>query len=134
MFLLHSEPVLSFERVTLQLSGMREAHYYAIANKGSQSEVCEYEPRYEEEGEEQRMPIKCVSVDTETVLKILNDCHVIAWDDFHGRHPWGIKDGLMFHFTARVNDGREIRADGSQNFPRHFQELRNWVESMLKDK
>ncbi|MBO4349793.1 MAG: hypothetical protein J6A01_02470 [Proteobacteria bacterium] len=129
----NTEKVTSFEIITLHLSGMRGVLDYEIVNKGVQSDVCQYSDRYEN-GERQKELEKCVSVDTEMVLQILNDCSITAWDGFHGKHPWGVKDGTMFTFTARVNDGREIHAEGSQNFPPKFQELKNWIYHQLKQK
>ena len=126
-----AEEVTTFDEVTLHLSGMRAIQDYAILNKGAQTEVCEYGNEVED-GKRVKKVIKCVSVDTETVLKVLNDCHIMAWDGFHGKHPRGIKDGTMFRFTAQVNDGQSISAHGSQNFPRNFQKFRDWIRSTLE--
>ena len=54
-------------------------------------------------------------------MKLLNDCELTAWDGFHGKHPSGVKDGIMFSLQATVNNGRKIKAEGSGKFSEAFQ-------------
>ncbi|MBO4411374.1 MAG: hypothetical protein J5794_04230 [Lachnospiraceae bacterium] len=43
-------------------------------------------------------------------------------------------DGIMFRLEAFVNGGRRIFADGSQNFPKHYRELTDWLYQTLNRK
>ena len=67
------------------------------------------------------------------ILKLLNDCELISWDGFHGDHPKDVKDGIMFSLKATVNGNRNIRAEGSENFPKHFRELWKGMDAILRD-
>ena len=67
------------------------------------------------------------------MLELLNQFPVMKWNGFHGKHPRGVLDGEMFSFQATVNDGVTIRAEGSANFPKGFQEFRRAVHLLLQD-
>ena len=125
-----SKEIVSFDNLTLHMSGMRGGYDYEIVNKEDRSDVCKYIERYRD-GEDTKELEKCVSVDTSAVIQILNDCQLLEWDGFHGEHPRFVKDGKMFNLTAQVNDGQMIHADGSANFPNHFHELEQWISQTL---
>ncbi len=120
----------SFETLTLSISGMRGMTEYEIKNLGAEAEVSMYTFRYcAPDGEERRLE-KRAACPAETALAALNDCGVPSWNGFHGKHPRGVLDGEMFRLEA-VMDGERIRADGSQNFPEGFRELRGWLYKTL---
>ena len=125
-----SEKIASFEIVTLRLSGMRFTREYEIVMKGKDAEIVEYNIRYGK-GEE-RVPERKTVCSTDRVLKLLNDCELVSWDGFAGKHPIGVKDGIMFSLKATVNGDRKISAHGSENFPKHFRELRDGLNAILR--
>ena len=107
----------AFEIITLHTSGMRYSADYEIVMKGDTAEVSQYQIRHRYP-ENERILEKRVSVSNTMVLKQLNECKFLSWDDFHGKHPRGVMDGTMFSLNAVVNGDKKIRADGSQNFPK----------------
>ena len=124
----------SFETVTLHLSGMRFTTEYEIVMNGKDAEVTEYEIRYEKEKGDVRVPQRKAVCSAGTALKLLNDCELLAWDGFFGAHPKDVKDGIMFLLKATVNGGKNIRAEGSENFPEHFREFWHGLDAILRSK
>lgn len=125
--------ITSFEMVTLRLSGMRFSNEYEIVMQGKDARVSKYELRYEKEKGSVRVPVNNKVCSADRVLKLLNDCELAAWDGFHGAHPKDVRDGIMFTLKATVNGNRSIRAEGSENFPKHFRELRNGLDDILRN-
>ncbi len=123
--------ITSFECITLRLSGMRLTCEYEIKCTDSIVEINYYQFCYAT-GKETRQLIKSVVCDTETVLLKLNECELMRWDGFHGKHPKGVCDGTMFTLNAIVNEDKKIYADGSQNFPKHFRELEHWLNELIR--
>ena len=124
----------SFETVTLHLSGMRFTTEYEIVMQDKDAEITEYGIRYEKEKGDVRVPQRKAVCSAETVLKLFNDCELLAWDGFHGAHPKDVKDGTMFSLKATVNGGKNIRAEGSENFPEHFREFWHGLDAILRGK
>jgi len=44
-----------------------------------------------------------------------------------------VKDGIMFDFRATVNDGQEIHADGSENFPKGYHDFVRELNKILTE-
>ena len=109
-----SQKIESFEIVTLRLSGMRFTTEYEIVMKGKDAEVVEYAIRYNK-NEDKRVPERQTVCSADKILKLL-------------------KDGIMFSLQATVNGDRKIRAEGSENFPKHFRELRDGLHAILSQK
>ncbi|MBP5737432.1 MAG: hypothetical protein J6W55_08310 [Acidaminococcaceae bacterium] len=128
-----AEKITSFEIVTLRLSGMRFTTEYEIVMKDKDAGVVEYEIRYEKDGDK-RIPQRQTVCSADSILKLLNDCELVSWDGFHGKHPKNVKDGIMFSLRATVNGDKKIRAEGSENFPNHFRELRDGLHAILSQK
>ena len=126
------EKIISFEIVTLRESGMRGAHEYEILPTGRGAAVSLYGMRYEN-GEETRVLDSRAECEKETVIDLLNGCRVVSWDGFDGPHPRGVLDGIIFSFEAVVNDGRRIKARGSQNFPRRYRDFTDGLYGILAD-
>ena len=123
--------ITSFETVRLKLSGMRFYTLYEVVNRGETSEVSEYNlARREDENE--RIPERQAVVKTEDVLAVLNQCSLGMWNGFHGAHPKGVLDGIQFHLEATVNDAKQVKAEGSQNFPKRFDVLRDWFYQTMR--
>ncbi len=125
------EEITAFESVVLTLSGMRGQREYELVYGPEQCLLTLYEYRFEN-GESRRQPVKNAACDTETALERLNACRLTAWDGFQGKHPRGVADGTAFTLRAEVNGGRTITAAGSQNFPKHYGELTQWLDSLLQ--
>ncbi len=129
---LFKDRINSFEKVTLHESWMRGMADYEIVCEGERSTVTMYWLRYEN-GKDVRVPDTSATCSTGAVLDVLNACDLILWDGFHGKHPKGVKDGTMFRLEATVNDGETIRADGSENFPKNYRVLKDWINERLRE-
>ena len=116
----------SFEVVTLHTSGMRHISEREIVMKDGAAEVSMYGIGH---GHERILQKRAVCSEKEA-LKLLNDCKLLSWDGFYGKHPKGIKDGTMFRLKATVNGGVTISANGSQNFPRHYRDFTDGLYQM----
>ena len=125
--------IVSFEIVTLHTSGMRHVTDYELLMKDGKAEVSVYGIRYSD-GEKQRVLQKRAVCGEEEILRLLNRCKFLSWDGFYGPHPKGVLDGTMFRLEATVNGGRKIRADGSQNFPRHYRDFTDGLYEILERK
>ena len=132
-FLKKTKKIESFETVTLHTSGMRYTSDYEIVCKGKEAEITKYQIRYTD-GEKERVIDKQTVCETDEMLKLLNDCGIMSWNGFHGKHPRGVKDGTMFNLKAKVNGDTEIHADGSQNFPKHYRDLTDGLYGFLNKK
>ena len=126
------EAVLSFETITLRLSGMRGAREYEIVRTDDKAEITEYEIRYAQ-GEDKRVPERRAVCGAEEMLALLNRCAFLSWDGFHGPHPKNVRDGTMFRLTATVNTDKAIHADGSENFPKHFRDFTDALYALLRN-
>lgn len=118
--------------VSLSTRGMRCADDYEIVKKDNAAEVSQYRISYRE-AKEERILIRHATVSENDILKLLNDCNILSWDGFHGKHPRGVKDGIMFSFSATVNDSKTIKADGSQNFPNHYRGFTQALHDILSN-
>ena len=116
----------SFAVVNLKTSGMRYSNEYEITVSGDQAKVTLYTYGCLQDGSYGRKERESELIGLTEAIDKLNECHVMNWDGFHGSHPKGVKDGTMFSLKAKVNGGKEISANGSQNFPAGYRELSNW--------
>ena len=123
--------IKSFEAVTLHTSGMRSITDDEIVMKDGKAVLTRYHIRYNGH-EDVRLPEAVAECSEEEALGILNDCKMLSWDGFHGKHPRGVRDGIMFRLDATVNGGETIHADGSQNFPRHYRDFTGWINETLR--
>ena len=121
----------AFERITLRENGMRGSTEYEIISHGDTAEVVQYGIRFRYPDDE-RIAERQATVSIDEALALLNSCRLLSWDGFHGAHPRGVKDGIMFSFRAVVNGGTVIKAEGSQNFPKHYRDFRDGIYEMLK--
>ncbi len=119
----------SFASMKLSISSMREAEEFEAVCDGSEVVLTLRRGYLGSDGP--GIPCTEAQCETETFISLLNGCGVMGWDGFRGKHPIGILDGEMFVFEASVNDGKEIRASGSQNFPRGLWELRDGLYGIL---
>ena len=119
-----------FDTVTLEVIGMRFHDTYEIVNEPPYATVSRYRNVFID-GED-RLELDCmVTCDSREILKLLQSCSVGKWDGFHGKHPKGVRDGIMFNFVAVVNDGQIIRADGSENFPKGYTTFEQALNALL---
>ncbi len=132
-FGIKKKKIESFDTISFHTSGMRHSTYYDIVNKDGEAEITQYHVKYSE-GEKERVVDKQAVCGADEIIKLLNDCGIMSWNGFHGKHPRGIKDGVMFRFDAKVNGGEDIHADGSQNYPKHYHDLADWLYGTLNKK
>ncbi len=125
------EKVESFTEMRFSVSGMRSREEFEAVCEGSSVRVTLYVGFLC--SDEERKPESVAVCDLESFIAMLNDCEVMGWDGFHGKHPKHVRDGIMFSFEAIVNGGRKIHADGSENFPKGFHELRNGFSNIIKE-
>jgi len=114
--------VVSAESMTLTLQGMRGTFIYEIAKEADRTELRYYRQLYLQ-GEDVLELEKSAACEIEEIIELMNTCSVIRWDGFHGKHPKNVWDGIMFRFTAVVNGGQTLNADGSANFPKGYHEF-----------
>ncbi len=125
--------ITSYESVFMRISGMRLTQEYEIMPKDSGTEISDYWMRCVSGGGMERELQRRAFCPDSQMLEILNQCNILKWDGFHGKHPRGVLDGEMFSFRAIVNGGEIIQADGSANFPKNFREFRRAVDQMLSE-
>ena len=132
-FKINRKEIASVESLCLRESGMRVTTEYEILQKNGQAEVSLYFIRYESgAGKDERQLQKRVTLPLNEDLDRLNEYHVIKWNGFNGPNPPGLLDGTMFRFEAVLNSGEKIYASGSNNFPKHYRELRDWFYTVLQ--
>ena len=123
--------ITSIETMTLTLQGMRLCSVYEIANKDGKTELRRFKKLYSNRVDMLDLEASVVCNITD-LIKLMNTCRIIRWDGFHGKHPKNVKDGIMFDFTATVNDGQEIHAHGSENFPKGYHDFVRELNKMLE--
>lgn len=125
--------ISSFEVVTLRTSGMRAVCEYEIVMKGERAEVSEYRICFSGE-EDERVLERRAQCSEGRILELLNNCRLLSWDGFYGKHPKGLLDGTMFRLKANVNGGKSIFASGSQNFPKHYRDFTDGLYDILNNR
>lgn len=130
--LLAAPQLNSFSSITLHLIGMRFEHTYEILNTEAGAVLSRYNHIYKN-GEDVRNLDQTVICDSDQILELLKTCGIVRWDGFHGAHPKNVTDGVMFTFTAVINDGQTIRAEGSENFPAGYHELLQTLNRLLAE-
>ena len=133
MFGNKNKSIGSFKIVTLWESGMRGSTEYEIVMKDDEAEISFYWIKYTQ-GKDSRELDKRAVCSKETVVKLLNDCNILSWNGFVGKHPKGVLDGIMFTFDAIVDQNEKIYAHGSENFPKHYRDLTNGLYEILNNK
>ena len=122
--------IASFETVTLRESGMRFTSEREIVCNGDCAEISEYLIRYNGTSDERILDARA-KIPLSDALTLLNDCKIGSWNGFHGKHPHGVLDGIMFSFKAVVNGDEVIEADGSENFPKHYRDFTSALYEIL---
>ena len=109
---------------------MRLSEVYELLCDGDTAKITQYLIRYESH-EDVLVPQKSCSCSADDVITILNDCKILKWKGFQGKNPHGVRDGYMFNFYAELNGDTVIRADGSNNYPKHYREFQNSITELL---
>ena len=126
------ENITSFSEIKLRLSGMRITEVYEILCLGDEAEISLYWLSYENHKDNYHLRQRA-TVPADDMIDLMNRCGVLKWDGFSGKNPPHVRDGTMFTFTAMVNDGRRIYADGSNNFPKHYRDFTDALYRMLEE-
>ena len=124
--------ITSIETMTLTLQGMRFCSVYEITNEDGKTELRRFRKVYSNGVDTLELETSAVC-DITDFIELMNTCGVICWDGFHGKHPKNVKDGIMFDFRATVNDGQEIHADGSENFPKGYHDFVRELNKILAE-
>ncbi len=125
------EPISSFSFITLRVSGMRFTYEDEILMKDDMAELTRYRIVFGQ-GKDNREAESKVLCDKERIIKLLNDCRILSWNGFSGKHPKNVSDGIMFNLHAIIND-KKISASGSENFPKHYREFTNGLNEILRE-
>ncbi len=123
--------VTSVEDMKLIIRTMRGGYVYKFEGEGDETELRFYRETYRG-GEDELLLELSVSCGEKTMIELMNSFGILRWNGFHGKHPRNVNDGTMFIFTATVNDGQEIFADGSENFPKGYHEFVSALNVMLQ--
>lgn len=120
----------SVQEMTLTLIGMRVTQVYKIDCADGNAQIALLRKVYEKNADHLE-PEKCTDRPEQSLMALMNSCGVLYWNGFHGPHPKNLHDGTMFQFSAAVNQGQTIHADGSENFPKGYREfvrtLNEWL-------
>lgn len=122
--------VNSVEAMTLVKRGMRGEYVYKLESEDNATKLRYYREVYSG-GETVLELVKSVACDRQVIIELMNTCNIIRWDGFHGKHPKNVHDGIMFTFTAMVNGGQTVCAEGSANFPSGYHEFVRSLDAML---
>lgn len=125
------EPISSFSFITLRVSGMRFTYEDEILMKDDMAELTRYRIVFGQGKDNKEVELKTLC-DKERIIKLLNDCRILSWNGFSGKHPKNVSDGIMFNLHAIIND-KKISASGSENFPKHYREFTNGLNEILRE-
>jgi len=125
------EPISSFSFITLRVSGMRFTYEDEILMKDDMAELTRYRIVFGQGKDNKEVELKMLC-DKERIIKLLNDCRILSWNGFSGKHPKNVSDGIMFNLHAIIND-KKISASGSENFPKHYREFTNGLNEILRE-
>ena len=121
--------VIDFISISLKETGMRSSQIYEILPKNDEAEISLYDIIFVDRKDEKRLSKQALS-NKQKIIDLINDYNILSWDNFHGKHPKGVLDGIMFDFKA-VFDDKIVQADGSENFPKNYKEFRNKIRELL---
>ena len=121
--------VENFTSIALKELGMRGSQIYEILPKDTEAEISLYDIIIVDRKDQKRLA-KLATCDKQIIIDIINDFGILSWDGFHGKHPKGVLDGIMFDFNAVIDD-KTIQADGSENFPKNYKEFRHKIQEIL---
>ncbi len=125
------ELIESFDIITMRICGMRFAYEDEILMSDDLVELTRYRIVYGQGKNDKEIEAK-VSCDKERIIKLLNECRLLAWDGFIGKHPKNVSDGIMFDLKAIINN-KKISASGSENFPKHYREFTNGINEIYRE-
>ena len=124
--------VTAVESMTLTLRGMRGGSVYTFDGEAGQTELRLYRERYS--GTETILELEQSAVyAVQDMIELMNNCGIVRWNGFHGKHPKNVSDGIMFRFEAAVNGGQTILANGSANFPKGYHEFVSALNTILTE-
>ena len=111
---------------------MRGTFEYEITTLNDEATISKFRIVYSE-GEGRRKLRSSVVLPQKDVLDKIKEFELSSWDGFNGNFPKDVLDGVSFTFLAIVNNGRRIYANGSENFPPHYEEFVRWLNEILAD-
>ncbi len=123
------DPV-EFEHFVLTISGMsREHDRYEATKKGNGVLLAYY---IDVVGDKRRL-VRAVEGDAalyKKLCELLGNCRINKWNGFSGPNPPHILDGYSMSFQAKLADGSQVSAGGSNNFPANYGTLKRTLHDM----
>lgn len=104
---------------------------YEISNKDGKIELCRYHIVYSGADEDFKLEQSAIC-DTQEFCELMNTCGVTRWNGFN-KDDWGVLDGTSFSFTAAINEGETISADGYAEFPKGYSEFVAGLENLIEE-
>ena len=101
--------------------GVQFSHYFAVSRWSDEAK----------EYVEERMNETVIDGGEELYLYLAgltHACDTPGWDGFSGSDP-RVLDGTTFTFRAKLADGRQVYATGSNAYPKHYHEFRQGLRS-----
>lgn len=127
-----ASPIAPFEHMLLRIDGMRGSSEYEAEALDGTVTVSFYVLRYRQGQLEPDRELELrAEVSSDEFEQALAEFGAGRWDGFHGNHPRGVRDGEQFRLSM-TSAGREIRADGSANFPKDLPGFRRWMDGLLR--
>lgn len=130
--------ITSFERITLNVSGMRMSENFEILKTDDGFELSHYagfSVDFDDEKSKQESLVKkviCSHEEYEQMIAFLNECKFGSWNGFDkaAKH---VLDGEMFTLKANVNGSQKIYAQGSNAYPKHYHEFTQKLSELLSE-
>ncbi len=67
------------------------------------------------------------------LARCLSACNIISWNGFSGPSPAGMRDGGDFTLHVVLDDGTEISASGTNNYPQNYSTLLSALQQLCID-
>ena len=110
---------------------MRGEYGFEAKAEGECVRLTRYRVRYGKGGDERVPEMSALCAQSE--LAALFDRFLVPlWNGFRGPHPPDVRDGLQFSLEAELENGRRVRASGSENFPPAFSGFERGLDELLK--
>lgn len=124
--------ITSVEAMTLTLRDMHGGVVYRINGESGKAVIQRYREIYSNEETSLQLEESAVC-EIGAFIELTNNCNVLRWNGFHGKHPKNVLDGVMFQFTATVNGEKNIQADGSAKFPKGYHDFMREINKLLAE-
>ena len=132
LFRKETPPVTSIESIFIKVSGMRFRCEYEVSTKDGNAKIELYQIKIRDKQDVRELEASA-QMPLDEMLGLCNRCEIMRWDGFFGAHPKNVRDGEMFDLEASLNGGVRVRAEGSANFPKHYNEFMHELDKTLRE-